>query len=59
MSGCIMQLKVGATARVELAVCSAESNIEVEQGRYARGEGGRVGSKAVVKVGSRALRISH
>ena len=39
MSGCIMQLKVGATARVELAVCSAESNIEVEQGRYARGEG--------------------
>ena len=58
MSGCIMQLKVGATARVELAVCSAESNIGVEQGRYARGEGG-VGSKAVVKVGSRALRISH
>ena len=40
MSGCIMQLKVGATARVELAVCSAESNIGVEQGRYARGEGG-------------------
>ena len=53
-----MQLKVAGTGRVEACVyCGGIREVCTARG-YA-GSGGRVGSKAVVKVGSRALRISH